>query len=823
MENEVKVTFTGRVFVLLLLTLAATAAMAQQRPQWSRLLLEDSVTDETSKAWMLASNGDSLLVTEAYGGVMLRRIAADGAYRYVRAIAQDSLPQAPISPIHATAALDPVNEDLWVLVASSDSSGASEHCNLVRFNAAGERQLAVGVAGQGTGFDKCLAVTVLPDQSVALLRSQHLLLLNRDGSVRWQRQLSDRTELRRGTSLLLDAQQRLLVAAGTASANAAWVDRFELDGTRTGSISIANELWRPQINTLQLLPSGKVAVAGQYDPDGPDYSAGFVALLNPDGSAQTLHTSGDNAAFHHISGDAAGNLYVEAADTTVRALDATGQLRWSQAGSSPAAVDGGVDLLGYSGTRSAMRLSASGTVLWSTPVPYTDIFNTSVRHDAQGQVRILVDANASAGCGKSPALLQLAAADGSVGANHRICVIDSGAYVQQLATSGAGVIANTAYAARAYDDAGAARWRLDTGDLPVAEAGSLVVNTTLLADGGAWVLSAQGPSIVNAPPQQQVSMSLRRLAPDGSVLQRWSVPLPVSGFRLNSAGIVGDADTAVLLLVLRNGVRWVRFTRSGGLREIRDFDLGLDTIVMTRPYFAAKPRRLPSGDVVFGLATERECGFLCPPAPQTNTLGLMRLGPDGAERWRYTGARWSTPFAAFHDDGSALASTRAGPDNYSLLVAINAQGSASVHEPDASIVWITGPSHGRYLLRDGDGLTYAVNSDGSMTAVDFALSTPSPLGVSEDGFLFNGVNLGVDAVLVDPLSLAETARFDVDGLPPDPYYPTSPQDWAAGSNGSWYALSPRAIGTSVFLGRALSRFAVPGSPASDLVFADRFE
>lgn len=812
---------TTRTMAALAALLCATVSAAQQLPQWSRLLTESQLTDETSQAWLLTPSGDSLLVTTTYTDLVVRRIAAEGAYRYVRVIRQASLPQAPSSVVNAAAALDPVNQDLWVLAASTD--GGSEHCNLVRFNAEGERQLTIGIAGEGTGFDKCLAVTALPDQSVALLRSQHLLVLNRDGSVRWQRRLIDRTELRSGASLLLDAQQRLLVAVGTTSGSGPWVERFELDGTRTGSIGIAGELSSGQINALQLLPSGKVAVAGQYNPDGVAYNTGFVALLNPDGSTQTLHVSSNDARFVGISGDAAGNLYVEASDATVRALDATGQLRWSQPGGSPSAVDGGVSLLGYADTHRAMRLSVAGAVLWSTPVPHANIFNVSVRHDAQGQMRLLADANASPGCGRSPLLLRLTPADGSISANHRVCVIDGGAYVQQLAPGTAGLIANTTYSARAYDGAGAARWRLNTGDLPAAEAGSHIVNTALQADGSGWVLSAKGPFVVNAPPQQAVSMSLRRLAADGSVLQRWNVPLPVSGYRLHGAGLVGDADTAVLLLVLRNGVRWVRFTRSGGLREIRDFDLGLDTMIMTRPYFAAKPQRLASGDVVFGLATERECGFLCPPPPPTNTLGMMRLGPDGAERWRYTGARWATPFAAFHDDGSALASTRHGPDNYSLLVAINAQGSASVNEPDASFRWIAGPSRGRYLLRDGDGIAYLMSSDGSMTAVDFTLPTSYALGASEDGFLLDGRELGVDAVLVDPLSLGEKARFDIDGLPPDPYYPTSAQDWTAGADGSWYALGWRALGTSPLLGRTLSRFAVPGSPASDLVFADRFE
>lgn len=809
--------------VACLACLFAAPAMAQQLPQWSRLLLESQLTNETSKGWVLSPGGDSLLLTEMNGDLVLRRIAADGAYRYVRSIAQDSLPQAPISAIHAAAALDPVNEDLWVLAASPDASSGSEHCNLVRFSADGERQLTIGVAGDGNGHDQCLAITVLPDQSLALLRSERLLLLNRDGSVRWERMLSNRTQRRSGTVLLLDAQQRLLAATGTLAVTAARVDRFQLDGTPAGSISIAPELWQAQINSLQLLPGGNVAVAGQFNPEGSASTTGFVARLHPDGSAQTLHISSNDVPFVQLSGDAAGNLYVGAFDSTVRALDSSGQLRWSLPGSSPSAVDAGVAVLGYAGTFSATLLSATGATLWSTPIPHSGIFNASLRHDAQGQVRVLADADASPGCGKSSALLKLTAADGSISANHRVCVIDAGAYVHQLSTSAAGLIANTATAARAYDNAGAARWRLDMSNLPVAEAGSLVANTALLADGAAWVLSAKGPDVVNAPPQQAVSMSLRRLAPDGSVLQRWNVPLPLSGFRLYSAGIVADADTAVLLLVLRNGVRWVRFTRSGGLREIRDFDLGLDTIVMTRPYFAANPRRLASGDVVFGLATERECGFLCPPAPPTNTLGLLRLGPDGAERWRYTGARWATPFAAFHDDGSALASTRQGPDGYSLLVAINAQGTASVNEPDASISWMIGPSGGRYLLRDGDGVSHVVSSDGSMTAVDFALPAPYALGASDDGFLLDGRQLGVDAVLIDPLSLTEKARFEIDGLPPDPFYSTSPQDWTAGADGSWYALSWRAIGTSVFSGRALSRFAAPGSPASDLVFADRFE
>jgi hypothetical protein len=332
----------------------------------------------------------------------------------------------------------------------------------------------------------------------------------------------------------------------------------------------------------------------------------------------------------------------------------------------------------------------------------------------------------------------------------------------------------------------------------------------VLADGGSWLLNEQ-----RGAPR---SRTLLRLAANGSTLQSFNVPLPSNG--LFAAALVADADEAVVLQANGKDLRWVRFTRSGGLREIRDYALPGTAAGSQRQWFATTPRRLPGGDIVLAYARGGPCPWNLCPLPDSM---LLRLTADGSLRWQYELPQ-STPFAGFNDDGSAIAINLGAEAAQTRIVAIDAQGMAAPAQlPGFRISQAIGPSHGNYLLY-ADGVHYRMDAVGVLAATDIPYASTAYLAVGEAGFLLDAQALGADAVLLDPLSLATYAAFDIDGVanPPSLNYA---YQWTMADDGSIYAASylehDSAPGWSAR--SRVSRFAVPGWIAADRIHADGFE
>lgn len=796
------------LFLCSLLSMAGSDAAALTTPQWSRPLSLYRPTNESTRDWLAAADGGTIVATISEDDVVLRHVQPGGGYRYVLVLDTYGLPLPTTGAATIKLAAAAGSGDTLLLIGGS---GSHPDCNLVQLDADGRRKRLSPVPQLSADDGVCLELAPLPDGSTVVLRERALVRLDSNGSLRWHQQLSPALRTAGSRRLLIDAQQRIVVAGGETEPT---VHRFDLDGSPTSTQPLLQPSLPGTIGSLDLLANGDIVVAGRMDPPGDAAQTGFLVRLGAGGQTQLLHTAASDVAYTYSTHDDAGLLYVQASDATVRAIAAAdGQLLWQRDGRSVAALAAGAVLAQAEPGWRATALSPQNGVLWSTPIPHA-ADRAEVRVDADG-VRLVADiSTATAGCGPSPAVLTLALSDGAIAADQRICTIEVAAEARTLsALPQAGVLVQLHEEVRALDDSGAERWRFDARQLGGAEARSRLLSAALLPDGGGWLLTAR-----TTPPIQPV---LRRLAADGSVLQQWNVPVP-PGYVANSAALVAEANEAVLLIGQPGKLRWVRFTRPGDLREIRDYDLAdVSSGLGFSLSFPAQPRRLADGDIVLGYSWLTGCAFMCP--PRNTSLALLRLGRDGSERWRHLELGWYAPFAGFNSDGSAMAASLTGTTASGEIQRLGADGVAAPRQLlGMPISSIAGPSRDRYLLTS-NGTHYALDASGNLTATGLTLGADA-LGANDAGFLLLPYSGETDALLVDAQSYAVSARLDFDGNPEQERNPYA-SHWMLVDDGSFYAISPRPAESLSQRGLRsyLTRFALPGSAAADIVFSDVFE
>ncbi|WP_133819981.1 PQQ-binding-like beta-propeller repeat protein, partial [Tahibacter aquaticus] len=686
-----------------------------------------------------------------------------------------------------------------------------KHCNLLRYSSQGVRELSLAVPPANGGAGDCLELAVAADGSLIVLRERALLRLASDGSLLWQNATVNARSTD-GPSLLIDAQQRIVIANNSASDDAS-VARYDMDGVFLDDAYVPNT-GRNTALSLDLLPNDDVIVSGKMDLPGDFSQTGFVSRWSSTGTLQLLNVAYTDTPYLRSVHDAAGNLFVLTGQNTVRAIDPlSGQLRWEQAASAMAARPDGVLLT--DGNSTVTAVDAAGIAAWTHMLSAQDIRFASGSSDPNLTPRLLLQSGDSTPvCGRGPEVLSFTTT-GAVAQRQKVCATAINDDVMQMqAAAGGGIGLLTRYRVRALDDSGTAQWEFDncnfscTGQEPARPLASRV-----LADGGSWLLNEQ-----RGAPR---SRTLLRLAANGSTLQSFNVPLPSNG--LFAAALVADADEAVVLQANGKDLRWVRFTRSGGLREIRDYALPGTAAGSQRQWFATTPRRLPGGDIVLAYARGGPCPWNLCPLPDSM---LLRLTADGSLRWQYELAQVS-PFAGFNDDGSAIALDLYATAAQTRIVVIDAQGVATTQLPGFLIEQATGPSRGNYLLR-ANGVHYRMNASGVLTATDIAYppagNSAVYLAVSEAGFLLDASSQGIDAVLIDPLSLAAYASFDIDGATTASVR-SSAYKWTMADDGSIYAAAflPADGAAESPLRSSLVRFAVPGWSADDPIYADSFE
>ncbi|TDR41232.1 outer membrane protein assembly factor BamB [Tahibacter aquaticus] len=802
-----------RLAALALLGSLSAGAGAQTLPQWTRELKAYVPTDEYLygwRSWAATGDGGSVFASRNMLGPILRRFEADGGLRFEQIIQPDRLPLQPYSLNVAIVAVDPASAAMYALLGGPADSGtaAIRHCNLLRYSSQGVRELSLAVPPANGGAGDCLELAVAADGSLIVLRERALLRLASDGSLLWQNATVNARSTD-GPSLLIDAQQRIVIANNTAPG--ASVARYSLDGALLDAAAVP-DTGSNTVLGLDLLPNDDVIVSGKMDLPGDFSQTGFVSRWSSAGALQLLNAAYTDTPYLRSVHDAAGNLFVLTGQNTVRAIDPlSGQLRWEQPASAMAARPDGVLLLA-DGNSTVTAVDAAGIAGWTHTLSAQDIRFASGSSDPNLAPRLLLQSGDSTpACGRGPEVLSFTAS-GAVAQRQKVCSIESGDEVYQLdAVAGGGVGVLSQSRMRALDPAGIQQWEFDNCYISCGDPGDVrTLVSRMLADGGAWLLNEQ----VRAP----YARTLLRLSADGSVVQAFNVPPPLN--RSRAAALVADADEAVVLQSANKDLRWVRFTRTGGLREIRDYDLpGLSAGNLITS-FATPPRRLAGGDIVLAYSHRLQCAFMLCYRP--NSM-LLRLAADGSLRWQYELPQ-STPFAGFNDDGSAIAINLGAEAAQTRIVAIDAQGMAAPAQlPGFRISQAIGPSHGNYLLY-ADGVHYRMDAVGVLAATDIPYASTAYLAVGEAGFLLDAQALGADAVLLDPLSLATYAAFDIDGVanPPSLNYA---YQWTMADDGSIYAASylehDSAPGWSAR--SRVSRFAAPGWIAADRIHADGFE
>lgn len=776
---------------------ASAAGHAQTTPQWTRSLIQAERRDDPAilrHSWQASADGGSVIGSDS----TLWRFRADGTTRFI-----NTLPGLRTFSGGLGGSLLLARDEAQDATYIAASTGGS--CLVMRVDAAGQQRWAVEPAGSTAGI--CTALTVAADGSAVLTRERALARIARDGEVLWHRGDLQTRNTGIGALLLVDAQSRIVTPR--YEGNQALLARYSLSGAPLGDIALPASPQPATIHGLDPLPNGDIAVSGREDLTGVLY------LLTPVHTLRLLQRSADALPYTRSVNDGA-TIYVQAGDSQppgaeqVRAVDALGGgLRWQlPAKEVVAARASGVvvvqrPVLPAPATLQLLALDSNGNGLWSRPLPLGPNDLVHGGGDAAGNARLLaLPLEPHPECGRALTVLMLAA-DGDTQARHAACTEEAFAPLRGLdAEASAGVLVQTEAGVQSLGQTGSPRWSLiECPYCTAAERRQFPLSASLIADGGAWLLQYSRASN---------SAYVERRNGSGGLL--FTAPLPV-GFATegplhtsgNGARLVGSSGNSLRLMLLTDG---------SGLQ------FGPEIVVPgSYPLRQVRTRQLADGDIVVE-ARRYACGF---PACLPDEATLLRLAPDGSERWRFQSLMYGYGTVQWNDDGSALVINRHPTSN---LRFVSAQGVATEPQPLAiAIEQIVGPSQGRWLARDGNGLLYLGDAQGVFTAAPMPHALTRLLTAGSRGFLVDALGLNADAALLEPQQLAPLAVFDAIGLP----YPGS-----TGASGRWRLLDDGSVYGETFEALPpehstspwrvhVSRFAVPGSPASDRVFADAFE
>jgi hypothetical protein len=362
---------------------------------------------------------------------------------------------------------------------------------------------------------------------------------------------------------------------------------------------------------------------------------------------------------------------------------------------------------------------------------------------------------------------------------------------------------------------GVRRWRVGATNIcPPGATNAYVDAVEILPNGESWVLRT-----CSAPGGLIQRRELARLAPDGSVLVTANLDtIRPSWYSL----LIAQPDGVIALVPENNGLRWLRVGSDGAVIGEAFTDLvGPDhTVTITNA------RTWPNGSA--SVATWQHfanCNISPPTACPRPATTLLRLNADGSERWRVEAGE-VLAFIGFDDDGSSLIaeSRNTVPLRLRQVSATGVPGTAFVAAGGEPIYLsgAAGPVRGRYLAysetehllidRNGTVLARRNGADGAGGAA---------MANGEMGFITGAWRS--DGALISADDLSVLAEFDVDGI--DNVHWSSPGDqfWNLLDDGSLYTNSRAQVDTLPPQRARISRFAVPGSPAADIIFISRFD
>jgi hypothetical protein len=312
---------------------------------------------------------------------------------------------------------------------------------------------------------------------------------------------------------------------------------------------------------------------------------------------------------------------------------------------------------------------------------------------------------------------------------------------------------------------------------------------------------------------------LVRLAADGSAL----VTARLDTIRPSGNPVlIAQPGGIIALIPESDGLRWLRVNNDGTVIGEAFTDLiGPDhTVTITNA------KLWPNGSA--SVATWQRfanCNISPPTACPRPASTLLRLNADGSERWRVEAGE-VLAFIGFDDDGSSLIA-ESWPSPPLRLRQVSASGVAGMAfvaangEP-ISLSGTAGPIRGRYIAHS-DTERLLIDRNGTVLArrsITDGAGGPA-LAKGEAGFVV--LSLHGDGALVSADDLSVLAQFDVDGIDNTFAELSGNLFWSLLDDGTAYTNS-RGRDDSLPPRRArISRFAVPGSPAADILFVSRFD
>lgn len=812
--------------------LTATPAQAVS-PQWvvnieNRARTQEEPLTDLAWSWVSLADGSQVLAARrrdySPSSPPLRRISPDGQISDFGRPGQ--LYYAGAFRVLLATAQDGARDGLFMLNSGSEDSTTSQ---LQRIETDGDRRWSISLPSNAAdGEGPAVALAPQADGSALVLRKRSLLKVDANGQVKWHFGNGNANHLMLDqAALAVDSLGVSWVGGGGGlrlgadHLKFAAVRRFDSQGNLLSlGLLLCDSCTQSRVLGLTVLPNGEAAVVGRSGANEP----GFFAMFEQYGAQRLRVFTAPGGGYDHIVADAANNVYALARDTnTVSAIDpANGSVRWQKSGSGISALPNGVLITQApaSGT-GALTISAyapDGATQWSRQIEASDGSALGGARYENGTTRVVaMIQRESPDCGISPSLITLDA-NGVQQSAVRACTVPAQRYWQNVSSDkNAGIAGNLSRRMVRFSALGEKLWDFDTCPLcPTYVDPTYTGASQVMPDGTTWITTVYRGA--TAPPPDPYK--LLRLAADGSVLSETA--LPGDGGGVHSTRLLADASQVVVLAPRRGGVGWMRVSSSGSLLGAATFSLPGDHDKVD----LLNSRLWPDGST--SLVTKRYNVDGCeadPPPARCHELynTVLRINADGSERWR--AELDQRPLnASIEDDGShvVLISTYYGGDPVQLR-RVDASGNVSAavviaDSTNGEVGHVIGPVRGRYLFNTPGGYRL-VDRNGNLLA-SHTSSEEYGLAVAygEAGFIVAGGMINGRLISADDLT--ELARFDIDGPDQFPLYDSYWEYWSLSDDGSVY-MSEQPGPSNGFRPR-LARFAIPGSPADDVIFIDRF-
>ncbi|TCO43276.1 hypothetical protein [Dokdonella fugitiva] len=787
-------------------------------PQWiarqtEDQLVYDRIASSAAPATIGMPDGSVIAVTTANREIVLRRYAADGSVARTNAM--------PVDYEHGEFVVRAsIADDALYVLAGNDDSAAT----LTRFDASLEPVWSVSMPAEAYCSGEpstCLHLEVLGDGSVVAMRAFRTMRVGSDGQVLWSASDPAATYQFGAGDLAVGADAVWVATSGGSTVTLA---RYDFDGMRlSADVSSCTGCGASFIYDVDATSDGGARIAGSIGGHG--LYARYDALGFP-----LMQVTADARAYTRIDADGDGATYVLATgfqDSVVRRIDpSTGDEQWSLPANDFTARDAGVFALRFTPERAieGSAIDPGGTAEWTQSLGTWSPGWNPASHpaDVGASIAFLVaDATPSDDrCAAYPRIVRIDAGGDPYWFAQpcRTHVVSSMVWALD-ARAGVGVLVDTLAHLALYSPDGDLRWRshacewcADYGDA------SMWVAAALAHDGGAWAIRWNPPSLADPDGRTLIerydAQGNALVAVDSLVGGSSAFDAPGKRF----VPLPGPSDL-VMLFAGSQSLYWQHVADDGSDLDIRAHPVSDQT------FYIDGARRLVDGSVVVLTKGWGYCGVGCPPFYVT----VLHIAQDGDLISRRELPETYAPSiaAAVGADGDTVAILPHGDDPMTLR-RIHLDGSVDADIPLDEAgggfrpEFIAALDDGSWLVgaypwaSGGSDTLWRIDAQGHVLATRHEARYLTDVESTAYGiFGMRLVDPGVeDAVLLDPLSLADRARF---------YNGTGvtygPRPWRMLDDGSVYGTITLPQGDI----QAVARYSVPGTTPSDVIFRNAFD